>query len=208
MYRGGRGRGRHDRGGFGGRGRERGRGERNGMTPPNQQICQKRHLGRDDGDRGRNDGGRDRRRDVEFGKGPGRGGGGRDNGRGRGRDGGRGYNNEANKRARIENGTQHNENNHKEENGGQYTQHEGYEGYEGYGGYDEFNYDYGDWSSWDNSGYYYDPYYWGVWAYGRVHTRNEDIRGCVGMPNADLGLVADLWLGWGFQMNFMYESVH
>ena len=33
-------------------------------------------------------------------------------------------------------------------------------------------------------------------------------RGAVGMPNMDLGMLSDLWLGWGFQVNFMYDPVH
>lgn len=33
-------------------------------------------------------------------------------------------------------------------------------------------------------------------------------RGAVGMPNMDLEMLSDLWLGWGFQVNFMYDPVH
>ena len=34
------------------------------------------------------------------------------------------------------------------------------------------------------------------------------VKGGVGMPNIDLDMMSDLWLGWGFQMNFMHEPVH
>ena len=32
--------------------------------------------------------------------------------------------------------------------------------------------------------------------------------GFKGMPTVDLDVISDLWLAWGFQMNFMYEPVH
>ena len=34
------------------------------------------------------------------------------------------------------------------------------------------------------------------------------VRGGKGMPRVDLESLSDLWLTWGFQMNFMYEPVH
>jgi len=33
-------------------------------------------------------------------------------------------------------------------------------------------------------------------------------HGSQDMPNIDLELVADIWLAWGFQVNFMYDPVH
>ena len=33
-------------------------------------------------------------------------------------------------------------------------------------------------------------------------------RGTVGQPQFSLDFVADIWLGWGFQINFMYDPVH
>jgi len=33
-------------------------------------------------------------------------------------------------------------------------------------------------------------------------------RGLTYQPNWDLCILADMWLAWGFQVNFMYESVH
>ena len=34
------------------------------------------------------------------------------------------------------------------------------------------------------------------------------VKGGEGMPNHDLNMLCDLWLTWGFQMNFMYDPVH
>ena len=33
-------------------------------------------------------------------------------------------------------------------------------------------------------------------------------RGTVGQPQFISDFVADIWLGWGFQINFMYDLVH
>ena len=33
-------------------------------------------------------------------------------------------------------------------------------------------------------------------------------RGTEGQPRLDLEMLSDIWLAWGFQMNFMYEPVH
>jgi hypothetical protein len=32
--------------------------------------------------------------------------------------------------------------------------------------------------------------------------------GALGKPRMDLDMLADVWLGWGFQVNFMYDPVH
>ena len=34
------------------------------------------------------------------------------------------------------------------------------------------------------------------------------VHGSHDIPNIDLELVADIWLAWGFQVNFMYDPVH
>ena len=35
------------------------------------------------------------------------------------------------------------------------------------------------------------------------------VRGCMAAgDNFDLNIIADIWLAWGFQVNFMYEPVH
>ena len=34
------------------------------------------------------------------------------------------------------------------------------------------------------------------------------VHGSQNMPNIDLELVADIWLAWGFQVNFIYDLVH
>ena len=33
-------------------------------------------------------------------------------------------------------------------------------------------------------------------------------RGTIGQPQFSVDLLADIWLAWGFQINFMYDSVH
>ena len=33
-------------------------------------------------------------------------------------------------------------------------------------------------------------------------------RGTVGMPQFSLKVIADVWLAWGFQINFIYDPVH
>ena len=33
-------------------------------------------------------------------------------------------------------------------------------------------------------------------------------RGTFGMPRFDLELLSDIWLAWGFQVNFIYKPVH